>query len=100
MRILIGPFKLYSGLLYEAHLRPMMVNIHTFGIYASKLFRGWDKQGQIISTRENNLPALIFCRHLSVENIVCKKVKIHDNEALSSGEPKPIISNVAREPKA
>ena len=33
VRILIGAFKVYSELLYEAHLRPMMVNIHTFGIY-------------------------------------------------------------------
>ena len=31
MRILIGPFKAYSGLLYELYLGPMMVNIRTFG---------------------------------------------------------------------
>ena len=31
MRILIGPFKAYSGLLYELYLGPMMVNIRTLG---------------------------------------------------------------------
>ena len=31
VRILIGPFKAYSGLLYELYLGPMMVNIRTFG---------------------------------------------------------------------
>ena len=31
VRILIGPFKAYSGLLYELYLGPMMVNIRTLG---------------------------------------------------------------------
>ena len=41
-----------------------------------------------------------FCISDTGQRGLCGVVRPNENEALSSGEPKPIISNVARGPKA
>ena len=54
MRILIGPFKAYSGLLYELYLGPMMVNIRTFGTCKLNIHELAQKN-QIKSNSEKNI---------------------------------------------